>query len=265
MGMLGRLLTGGGCGCAWLGAVKVCRTNFGCSGRMSDTMLGVSNCLGGVGGFISQGPFGALVDAVGWRSAFRILAVVPAALAVLSLLFIEDEPLFEADAFDASAAGEASSGGGGALHGVSDDPDGRGGGEGHTKIQTKILQAEQDHGEGGGRGGGADAEPPPSCMKAFARIATDPRVICYGVYLAGTDSPFENFASLWGVSYLHQAVGWTKTNASWGLSGLTIVATCMQVRAAVQPARMRVRVCVCVCACACGGGGGRYPFYKLRC
>lgn len=68
--------------------------NFGSHGRLSDFVLGLSNCLGGAGALVSQAPFGVLVHAVGWRWGFRVLAVIPGVLAVLALLLIRVPPSY---------------------------------------------------------------------------------------------------------------------------------------------------------------------------
>ena len=56
VGLVGRILTGVGCGCGWLGAIKVCRVSFGSETRLSRIMVGVTCMLGGLGGLISQYP-----------------------------------------------------------------------------------------------------------------------------------------------------------------------------------------------------------------
>lgn len=207
--VIGRVLTGAGCSVAWLGAVKVCRTNFGLCGKLSDTMLGVSNALGGLGGLVSQAPFQALASSsLQWRGAYKVTACIPLATAVGAALFISDEPDKELHALadaderidrqrgDDTSFGSAASDSSTSSHALPDVP------ATSTRMQSTWIR-----------------------LKHFVRI---PRVWLFAGYLAGTDAPFEAFAGLWGVAYLQQAVDMTKSKAGLFLSVLTVIATLSQ-------------------------------------
>ena len=206
--VIGRVLTGAGCAVAWLGAVKVCRTNFGLCGKLSDTMLGVSNALGGLGGLVSQFPFQALASSsLHWRGAYKVTACIPLLTAVGAALFISDEPdkalhaLADADErihrrVDDSSFGSAVSDSSTSSHTPLDMP------ATSTRLQSTWIR-----------------------VKHFVRI---PRVWLFAGYLAGTDAPFEAFAGLWGVAYLRQAVNMTKSKAGVFVTVLTVISTLSQ-------------------------------------
>eukprot|EP00300_Choanocystis_sp_HF-7_P001809 c11446_g1_i2.p1 GENE.c11446_g1_i2~~c11446_g1_i2.p1 ORF type:complete len:420 (-),score=53.06 c11446_g1_i2:98-1357(-) len=87
---LGRLVCGIGTGTAWIGVLQVIGIEFGMDTQTADTLVGITNALGAVGGLISQAPFNVLNRAVGWRHAYLIVASVPAVLTVASLFVIQD-------------------------------------------------------------------------------------------------------------------------------------------------------------------------------
>lgn len=92
VGMVARIISGFGCGCGWLGAVKVTRNSFG-TDEESELVRGVfavTCMLGGLGGLISQAPFQSLTSSVGWRSAFRIAAVIPVIIALCAVMLVGD-------------------------------------------------------------------------------------------------------------------------------------------------------------------------------
>ena len=239
--VVGRVLMGAGCSAAWLGAVKVCRTNFGLGGHLSDTMLGVTNALGGVGGLVSQAPFAALVKAfnssssgagggggpaahAGWQGAFKVAAVIPLCTALGAALLIvdhPDEPVHSAARVQvarevrergdgAAAAGAAATAAGGES----------GGAEEADEADYEDAQQQQEQQQ--------PLPPPLPFRRALGKIAASPRMWLFAAFLAGSDSPFEAFAGLWGVQYLQQAVGMTKGKASAYTSVLTTVATLSQ-------------------------------------
>lgn len=195
VGAFARAMSGLGCGCGWLGAVKVTRTSFGYDSKTSKMMFGVTCMLGGFGGLVSQAPFQALVTATGWRAAFKILAIFPAIIAVAALVFIESEPSHRDGAAD------------GVVTNVS-----------YTDIdrleENDAPQQQQQQ--------------QPQLSKALWIIVTSPRLWLYALYIGGTDAPFETFTGLWGVPYFHQALGWTHSSAALGTTILVVVATASQ-------------------------------------
>mmetsp|Transcript_34738 Transcript_34738/g.79247 ORF Transcript_34738/g.79247 Transcript_34738/m.79247 type:complete len:455 (+) Transcript_34738:93-1457(+) len=90
LGTLARVISGIGCGCGWLGAIKVCRNSFGTDSHTARIMIATTCALGGLGGLVSQRPFALLVDSCGWRTSFQILAIAPAAIAFAALIFVRD-------------------------------------------------------------------------------------------------------------------------------------------------------------------------------
>jgi MFS family permease len=66
----GRVMTGVGIGCAWLGCFQVINLNFAPSQR--GVVVGVALAIGYMGGLICNAPLLALVHALGWRHAVAV-------------------------------------------------------------------------------------------------------------------------------------------------------------------------------------------------
>lgn len=90
VGLLARIMTGAGCGGAWLGFIKVNRLEFRLYPRLSGSLLGLATCLGGVGALGSQKPFAAMVTAFGWRQAYIVSAALPFVLGICAMLLIRN-------------------------------------------------------------------------------------------------------------------------------------------------------------------------------
>ena len=249
-GTVCRVLTGVGCGGGWLTTIKVCRTNFGLGGKLSDSMVGVSNMIGGIGGLASQGPMSALVGAVGWRYAFIIGAAFPAVLFFLALVFVVDTPIWE-DEQDEQGDADASAR---KLLAAADGSVSSGSGEGYSPqavaLSDPLLQQQQQQGgedagaAGAGAAGAAAASggrsgdtitttataPSPNAAQPtrFRTIVTSGRMWLLAGYLAGTDSPFECFAGLWGVACLTEGQGWKAPSPATATTALALTATVCQ-------------------------------------
>ena len=232
VGTAARIISGVGCGCGWLGAVKVTRNSFG-TDENSDLvrgvfavtcMLGVSRacevyvrvslslslslslalarlvpCLialpppaQGLGGLVSQAPFQALTSSVGWRSAFRISAVIPVAIAVCAAVLVGDV------AFDDGGEEE----------------------ETEDEKQGEEDASDEDY-----------SWRSPSWRETMYKTTTSPLMWMLALYLGGTDAPFETFDGLWGYPFLTQALSFSPAQASRVTTLVVIVATACQLLA----------------------------------
>lgn len=199
--MLGRVMSGVGCGCGWLGAIKVTRNSFGSGNHMARLMIGVTCMLGGLGGLASQAPFAALVDVLGWRSAFKVSSVLAALVAVGALLFVDDRAMGNGSGHDEDSSVTAP------LNA-----------DGNRLSRNQIKPVD-------------DGRNDKTLCQILKKVVTTPRIWLYALYLGGTDAPFETFAGLWGVPFLHQSQGWEHNTAAQATSMLVIVATGCQLAA----------------------------------
>jgi fucose permease len=222
VGAVARVISGVGCGCGWLGAVKVTRHSFGVADTLLVRAVFATTCmLGGVGGLVSQAPFQALVDGLGWRGAYRVAACIPVGLAVGALLFVGDEP------FDTHRAGG---------RGTSDDADDADDDKEHPLLLGDAMMpaaaaAAADDGNDNDSATRSSASSPPSSCDVLRRCLGTPRLWLYAMYLGGSDAPFETFAGLWGVAFLHQVYGWSKTTAAAATTVVVITSTVSQLAA----------------------------------
>ena len=157
VGTAARSLSGLGCGAGWLGAVKMIRNSFGSRSRLAKLVFGITCMLGGVGGLASQAPLAALVRGVGWRGAFRAIAALPAGIAALALLLVDDAPVNNDDGDD-------------------------------NNVQGEEQRRGDDHGRAGDDVAGEKT--------TLWTVVRTPRMWLYAWYLGGTDAPFETFAGL---------------------------------------------------------------------
>jgi sugar phosphate permease len=88
--VLGRAAGGFGVGIVYVCALRVFANWF----RPSEfsTVVGLFNATGNAGGLIAAGPFAAVLQGVGWRTAFIVSAVLMLALALLIVLVVRDSP-----------------------------------------------------------------------------------------------------------------------------------------------------------------------------
>ncbi len=88
--MLGRALMGIGCSGILVGALLVCARWFPRDGYASFASMLVG--LGETGNLLATSPFAALVETIGWRGAFLLMAAVTAALSALAYAGVRDAP-----------------------------------------------------------------------------------------------------------------------------------------------------------------------------
>ncbi|MEW6664280.1 MAG: MFS transporter [Thermodesulfobacteriota bacterium] len=89
-GVLGRVLLGVGMSCNLIGTLKLLTSWFG-PGRFA-TLSGVVFSMGTLGNMAATSPLVALVNLVGWRPGFRLIAIVNLALVVAFYLLVRDAP-----------------------------------------------------------------------------------------------------------------------------------------------------------------------------
>ncbi|HJS31913.1 MAG TPA: MFS transporter, partial [Alphaproteobacteria bacterium] len=88
--MLGRALMGLGCSGILVGALLVCARWF-----PRDRYAGLASILvasGETGNLLATSPFAAMVEAIGWRGAFLLMAAATAALCALAYVGVRDAP-----------------------------------------------------------------------------------------------------------------------------------------------------------------------------
>jgi MFS family permease len=236
VGTVARVVSGIGCGCGWLGAVKVTRNSFGVKDTSKVRAIFAVTCmLGGLGGLTSQTPFQILVHGVGWRAAFRIASGVPILIALLSFCFVGDDA-YEDVAYEDVASSEERVVVEDGQHSMSTHP-----------MSTSLLSDTVSH---------QDVQPvqsesASSSFRALRSCLRTPRMWSYAIYLGSTDAPFETFAGLWGVAFLTQVYGWTTSKAAVLTTVVVVLSTVSQL---ITPAlqsyfktvigRLRVLVCL---------------------
>lgn len=218
LGTVARVLSGIGCGCGWLGAVKVTRNSFGVEDTSKVRAVFAVTCmLGGVGGLISQAPFQILVRGVGWRNAFRVASGVPVLIALLSFCFVGDVAYEERKVVRDAVGGNSAKVVEDGQHPMSTHP---------LAAPLLLLPSTLET---------QDLEPPQSAAassssssRALRSCLKTPRMWCYALYLGGTDAPFETFAGLWGVAFLTQVYGWTTSKAATLTTVVVVLSTVSQ-------------------------------------
>ena len=228
VGALARALSGVGCGCGWLGAVKVTRNSFGvCDNSRVRAVFAVTCFLGGFGGLVSQAPFGILCAYFGWRIAFRLTALVPVLIALGSFLLVGDEAFTNEN--DSNGSNEN----------VDNSND---------ELHLDLLAQDGSFNDGSISGSGGFCRVLCRCMKT-------PRMWLYGGYLACSDAPFETFAGLWGVAFFQQVYGWSKSKAALGTTLVVLLSTVAQLFAPPLQSRyktVRERLVMLTCVAILG-------------
>jgi len=90
VGVLGRALLGVGMACNLMGPYKLLTAWF--SPRIFATLAGILVALGSIGNMIATTPLVILVDQVGWRSGFQLIAFIHLILAFLFFIIVHDHP-----------------------------------------------------------------------------------------------------------------------------------------------------------------------------
>jgi sugar phosphate permease len=88
--VLGRAVGGFGVGIVYVCALRVFANWF--RAAAFSTVVGLFNAAGNAGGLIAAGPFAAVLQAVGWRTAFVVSAALMLALAALIFVVVRDAP-----------------------------------------------------------------------------------------------------------------------------------------------------------------------------
>ena len=90
IGMAGRILLGIGMACNLMGSYKLLTLWF--SPQTFATLAGVVVAIGTVGNMVATTPLVMLVDKIGWRSSFQLIAAINLLLAVVFFLVVRDGP-----------------------------------------------------------------------------------------------------------------------------------------------------------------------------
>jgi len=90
MGVMGRALLGVGMACNLMGPYKLFSLWF--SPRVFASLAGIFVAFGSLGNMIATTPLVLLVEQVGWRSGFQIIAFISFILAVLFFIIVRDRP-----------------------------------------------------------------------------------------------------------------------------------------------------------------------------
>src|SRR5215208_3388476 len=90
LAVLGRAIGGFGVGIVYVCAARIFANWFRAS--QFSTVVGLFNATGNAGGLIAAGPFAAVLQAVGWRTAFVVSATLMLALAAMIALVVRDSP-----------------------------------------------------------------------------------------------------------------------------------------------------------------------------
>ncbi|MGD9302482.1 MAG: MFS transporter, partial [Desulfobacterales bacterium] len=90
LGVTGRILMGVGMACNLMGTYKLLTLWF--SPRTFATLAGLVVALGTAGNMVATAPLVILVDQIGWRSSFQLIAVINLILAFLFFVIVRDRP-----------------------------------------------------------------------------------------------------------------------------------------------------------------------------
>jgi sugar phosphate permease len=102
-GLLARVLLGMGMSVNMMGSLKLYTIWF--KPHQFATITGVTISIASLGGLLATSPFRMLVDAIGWRSGFIILAVVNFLLITCFYFWVYDRPWKSSEAGDQTTAG----------------------------------------------------------------------------------------------------------------------------------------------------------------
>ena len=90
IGLAGRILLGVGMACNLMGTYKLLTLWY--SPRTFATLVGVVFAIGTVGNMVATTPLVILVDNIGWRASFQLIAAINLLLAVVFFLLVRDSP-----------------------------------------------------------------------------------------------------------------------------------------------------------------------------
>jgi MFS family permease len=168
---------------------------FGDHPVISGNLVALTNALGAIGGVASQAPFHHLVEEIGWRKAYVVIAIIPAILTVAVFFFVTDNregtrrsqlPVNPEGPLAVHPKKQVDDKNVPLLGHIVDSSD--------KKFVSKPTLIER--------------YPFLTPLMAF-------EFWILLVNLGGLDSPFESLAGLWGQPYLHQAQKLSPTLSSW--------------------------------------------------
>ncbi len=91
-GVVGRVLLGIGMSCNLMGSYKLLTLWF--SPRMFATLAGILVALGTMGNMVATTPLVLLVDQVGWRFSFQLIALINLVLTISFFAIVRDRPTY---------------------------------------------------------------------------------------------------------------------------------------------------------------------------
>jgi sugar phosphate permease len=98
LGVTGRVLLGAGMACNLMGTFKLLTLWF--SPRKFATLMGVVVAIGTVGNMVATTPLVVLVEKIGWRAGFQLIAAVNLLLILVFYVVVCDPPANSADSQD---------------------------------------------------------------------------------------------------------------------------------------------------------------------
>ena len=103
VGVMGRALLGVGMACNLMGSYKLLTLWF--SSRVFASLAGILVAFGSIGNMIATTPLVILVEQMGWRSGFQIIAFINLILTFLFFIIVRDRPLHCTSYSDSAAEG----------------------------------------------------------------------------------------------------------------------------------------------------------------
>ena len=91
IGVMGRAMLGVGMACNLMGPYKLLTLWF--DPRFFATLAGILVAIGSIGNMVATTPLVILVEQVGWRSGFQLIAFINLILAFLFFIIVRDQPL----------------------------------------------------------------------------------------------------------------------------------------------------------------------------
>jgi len=102
MAAFGRLLTGAGAACAFIGTMKLATIWFPLN-RIG-VVVGLTMFLGTTGALFGQAPFAYLIDGYGWRGVLFIMALIGFSLAATIYIFVRNKTGYEPESTEQNKA-----------------------------------------------------------------------------------------------------------------------------------------------------------------
>ena len=101
VGVVGRALLGVGMACNLMGPYKLITLWF--SPRLFASLAGILVAFGSIGNMVATTPLVILVEQLGWRSGFQLIAFISFILTILFFIIVRDRPL-QSSSYSQSAA-----------------------------------------------------------------------------------------------------------------------------------------------------------------